>query len=389
MSPKPQRRVLVLFGNVPLYGQERATIDDMEALRSRGWGVLFVTHPEWGHLRIQPELDARGFEWKTSTFAERFDRGIGLRGWWRRLKAIARGSLELQRIAKEYRPSVIHVGNLTWFVDFLPALLWTHTPMVYRMVDIPSSHRLAFRLFWRYVVGPQVEIFICISGFVRDRLQALARVKGKTCVIYSRPPKRLGRMPAGGAKSAQAGSLRFGYVGQINEEKGVGLIIDAALRLCIASEVVEFDLAGDLEASPHFAAAQAERVRAAGLESRIRFLGYVGDLKDFYAGVDVHLCPSIREEALGLTVMEAKEMGKPSIVFLSGGLPEMVEDGREGFVCVGKDAIALEQACRVYLTQRDLVDEHGAAAQASLDRLGVSDFENRLAEAYEKAARRI
>ncbi len=386
MSPEPRRRVLVLFGNVPLYGQERATIDDMEALRSRGWEVLFITHPEWGHLRIQPELDARGFQWRTATFAERFDRGIGLRGWWRRLRAIARGSLDLLRIAREYRPSVIHVGNLTWFVDFLPALLFTRTPIVYRLGDVPPDHRLAFRCFWRFVVAPRVNVFVCISRFVCARLHALARVEGKSCVIINGPPKRSAPIPADTAEVACAHGVRFGYVGQIIEEKGVALIVDVALRLCSESHDTRFALAGGLESSQHFAASQLERVHTAGLASQIRFLGYWEDIRAFYREVDVHLCPSLCDEALGMTVMEAKGAGKPSIVFPSGGLPEMVEDGIDGIVCRSKDAAALEEACRSYLQKPGLITVQGAQARASLTRLGVPGFERRLAEVYESAA---
>jgi len=380
-----ERRVLVLFGSVPLYGHERGNIDDMEVLRRHGWEVLFVTHPGWGHLRIQPELDLRGFRWTTATFAERYDRGIGFRGWGRRLWAIARGSRDLARILREFRPSVIHVGNLTWFVDFAPTLLLSRTPIVYRLGDTPPRHRLAFRLFWRYVVGPRTDLFICISRFVCERLHALARVEGKTHLIYNRPPMRPTPNAPEGSRPGRTEGVRFGYVGQITEEKGVALIVEAALRLCREFPEARFDLAGGLDSDPGFAAAQLARVQEAGEEKRIRFLGYVEEIEAFYRDVDVHLCPSICEEALGLTVLEAKESGVPSIVFPSGGLSEIVLDGVEGVVCRARDLESLERACRQYLRQPALAAEQGAAAKDSLIRLGVPQFEERLAELYERA----
>ncbi len=380
------RRVLVLFGSVPLYGHERGNIDDMEVLRKSGWDVLFVTHPEWGHVKIQPELDARGFRWTTATFAERFDRGIGVRGWWRRLRAIVRGSFDLARILRRFRPSVIHVGNLTWFVDFAPALLATRVPIVYRLGDSPPRHRAAFRFFWRHVVGRRVTLFICISRFVCERLHALARVEEKTHLLYNRPPTRPGRRAANESPRERGPGLRFGYVGQITEEKGVALIVEAALRLCREYPEARFDLVGGLDSEPKFAAAQIERVQEAELQDRIRFAGYLDDVESFFQGIDVHLCPSICEEALGLTVLEAKQQGVPSIVFPSGGLPEIVLDGIDGRVSRGKDVDSLEDACREYLLRPSLVAAHGAGARTSLARIGIPQFEERLIELYERAS---
>ncbi len=52
MSSAP--RILVLFGNVPLHGQERGNIEALDALRRTGCEVLFLIREEWTGTRSRP-----------------------------------------------------------------------------------------------------------------------------------------------------------------------------------------------------------------------------------------------------------------------------------------------------------------------------------------------
>ena len=379
-------RILVLFGNIPLYGQERENIEAIAALVEKGWDALFVTHPEWGHQQVQPELDARGLRWTTATFADRFDRGIGARGWLRRLGQIARGSWQLRRILRAYRPTHIHLGNPQWFIAFFPVLLLIRTPIVYRIGDTPAQHRWIFRTLWRNVLGRRVTRFVCISKFITARLMAAADAQDKTTVIISRPAAR-GFIRRTTLPVPAPFQFTFVYTGQVTKEKGVDLIVEVALRLCAERDDVRFLLAGDTSWNNPFAERLIRHVRANREDDRILFLGYVDDIDALLAVADVHLCPSVWQEPLGVVVLEAKQAARPSIVFPSGGLTEMVTDGVDGVVCADKSAAALEAACRIYLECPQLAREHGAAAKVSLEGLGVNEFAERWEEVYARAAR--
>ena len=80
------------------------------------------------------------------------------------------------------------------------------------------------------------------------------------------------------------------------------------------------------------------------------------------------------EEPLGNVAVEAKKADVPSVVFPSGGLPELVvEQGQDGYVCARKDAEALEAGLRHYLdlSETDL-NAAKASARVSLERLGIT-----------------
>ncbi len=120
------------------------------------------------------------------------------------------------------------------------------------------------------------------------------------------------------------------------------------------------------------------------LADRVRFLGFVEDVPALMATCLVSVAPTISEEPLGNVVMEAKQSGIPTIVFPSGGLPEMIEHGVDGYVCPEPTVDALEGALRSYLGDPERSAREGRAARASLERrFAVSDYAARWAAVFD------
>jgi glycosyltransferase involved in cell wall biosynthesis len=70
------------------------------------------------------------------------------------------------------------------------------------------------------------------------------------------------------------------------------------------------------------------------LNSRIKYVGELSqkELPDFYGGAKALLYPIDWEEPFGLVVAEAMSCGTPVITLNKGSMPELVEDGKTGFV---------------------------------------------------------
>jgi glycosyltransferase involved in cell wall biosynthesis len=247
-----------------------------------------------------------------------------------------------------------------------------------------------FRKLWRRVILPSVDRWVAISKYVQGKLLAAGADPQAVRVIHNYPPERRRATPTtalGGSAGAtrgdegladvarrQSDGCTIVYMGQLTKEKGVHLLVDAALRLCQEREDVHFLLAGDYSWQNPFAEHLIKRVEAAGLATRIRFLGYVDDVPALLDLADIHCAPSVWEEPLGNVILEAKRASVPSVVFPSGGLPEMVvEHGTDGFICRGKSVEALLEGLHHYLDlpANDLVNVKEAAG-ASLARLGIT-----------------
>ena len=126
------------------------------------------------------------------------------------------------------------------------------------------------------------------------------------------------------------GPFTFSVVCRLEPVKRVDLAIEAVAR----TADVRLNIAG--EGSQRDALERLARRR--GIEGRVRFLGHLGDPRPAIAAADA-VVNCTREEGLGLAVIEAAAMGRPTVAFAGGGIPEIVEDRRTGWL-VSEDSIA-------------------------------------------------
>ena len=117
-------------------------------------------------------------------------------------------------------------------------------------------------------------------------------------------------------------------LGRICPEKGFHYALDAARKASC-----ELQLAGELIPIPGHQRYFKERIAPRLDESR-RFLGPVGFQckKKLLAEARCLLVPSTVQETSSLVAMEALAAGTPVIAFRSGALPEIIEDGRTGYL---------------------------------------------------------
>lgn len=102
------------------------------------------------------------------------------------------------------------------------------------------------------------------------------------------------------------------------------------------------------------------------LEEDVLFLGKQENVSDLYNLSDVKLLMS-EKESFGLVLLEAMACGVPCIGTIAGGIPEVIEDGKNGFLVeVGDYEKAAESAYRL-LSNSDLYESlrNGAIDTAS------------------------
>jgi glycosyltransferase involved in cell wall biosynthesis len=78
-------------------------------------------------------------------------------------------------------------------------------------------------------------------------------------------------------------------------------------------------------------AALKTRIQALGLTKRVRMPGFRPDGRRVLGLMDVYLMSS-EFEGLPIALLEAMALGKPVVATAVGGIPEVVQDGQEGFL---------------------------------------------------------
>lgn len=115
-------------------------------------------------------------------------------------------------------------------------------------------------------------------------------------------------------------------------------------------------------------AARADAEAAfAPLGRRVRFLGAVAgeDLPGLYAASDLFVWPAINE-AWGMALLEAHAAGLPAVAGDSGGVGEILRDGRTGWLVPCADRGAFAAAVATALGDPKLRQARGAAARATV-----------------------
>jgi len=120
--------------------------------------------------------------------------------------------------------------------------------------------------------------------------------------------------------------------------------------------------------------------RRLGVPDRVHFLGKQDRVERFFQAADLFLLPS-EFESFGLSALEAMACGVPVIGAHGGGLPEVVTDGENGFLCEPGSADAMSARALEYLGSRTMREEIPARCRAR----AVEHFEeNAVARRYEE-----
>jgi glycosyltransferase involved in cell wall biosynthesis len=364
------RRILVVMPTIPLYGMERKTLHIMEDLRRRGAEVLFIIQKDYGQ-KIRREVENIGCRWVPGSFDKLLHLPRGPREALSLLRCWFRSAVELNRVRNEFKPTHIHIPALLFFLYSWPVLLFAHETVVFALPNPPDTGFIGFRrhlnnFIWRQGVGSVCDHIVCNSEFTLSQIRAVGLNTAKTRVIYNSMPTR--PTIVGDAPCLDRSKLNVAYVGRLSAEKGVREFVEAASRIALERDDVEFHLAGDYEWRNPFATALIDEIKAKGLQSRVRFLGEINDVAELLCQCVLHACPSVWDEPFGLVVLEAKSQAIPSVVFPSGGLTETVTHLADGYICAEKSVAALYEGLRYFLDRPEIMRTAGANAKRSLAR---------------------
>ena len=172
---------------------------------------------------------------------------------------------------------------------------------------------------------PRIEKIICISEAVKNVLSKVIRDHSRLELVNSaieiNPEIRQHKL-----KDINS-EIVIGYVAAFTEEKNHYDFIKIA-RLLLSKypeRTYKFLLVGGGKL--------LNRVKedCHDIEDDISFSGFVEDVQEMYGKIDILLHTS-SSEAMGTAILDAMQWGIPIVASKVGGIPEIVEDGKNGFL---------------------------------------------------------
>jgi len=280
-----------------------------------------------------------------------------------------------ERLLEGRRPALIHAHFGVEGVYALPLAERLGVPLVTTfhgfdatlstaaLLSSPAYANYALR---RSRLARRGHIFLCASGFIRERLLAIGFPPERTKVHYIgvdcgaiQPRDAAEEMP------------EILHVARLVEVKGTEYLIRAFAIAAQKHRSARLVIIGDGPLRR-----KLERLaQSCGVAERVEFLGAMAHAQVLarMRRAAMLVLPSVRTasgrvEGLGMVTLEAAAIGVPVIGSRLGGIPEVVEDGETGFLVPERDPQALAARMQALLDDEALRRRLGAVARQRAER---------------------
>jgi len=196
-----------------------------------------------------------------------------------------------------------------------------------------------------------------------DLILAMSNFVAESYIEAGLDPEKIAVVPLGvdlqhfSPRNVEHEGFRAVFVGSVNVMKGIPYLLDAWEQSRLANSAAELRLCGPIEG--------AIRPLFENCPDNITTTGFVDPLPE-YQKADVFVFPSL-SEGFAKAPLEAMSTGTPVIVTENSGTPDIIEDGREGFVIEIRDSDALTERLEYCKAHPEKLEEMGRAARETAE----------------------
>ncbi|HEY8776065.1 MAG TPA: glycosyltransferase family 4 protein [Gaiellaceae bacterium] len=253
-------------------------------------------------------------------------------------------TIQLARLIRKERPQILHThtakaGTVGRVAALLagsrkpPIVVHTFHGHVLRGYFGPVR-TLLFRLLERWLAASTTAL-VAVSPQVRDDLVALGIAPRERFVVIRLgieldervAPEQNGRSESRRYLGIPGDRFTVGWIGRMTAVKRTDDVLVAFKRLRDDGVDAVLCMVGDGPDRPQL----EQRAHELGLARDTVFLGYQEDVAPFYAAFDALVLPS-GNEGTPVSVIEALAAQVPVVATRVGGVPDVVEDGEDGFL---------------------------------------------------------
>lgn len=346
------------------------------ACRERGHHLWLLTNVVPGLEPYVSDLRSAGARVVVMPCQRKFDPRL-TRWVWRTL------TRERIDVAHAHFSPASHIVNLLACAMKTPLRIWT----IQSMSEIYGRLRSSLNpmVLRQRISGRLVHRLIGTSRAIRDDFVALGLPKWKFEVLpigvpldryQGDPARRLAKRSELGISPSE---VVVGTVSRAAPVKGLEFLVGAAEAIVRDFPEARFVVAGGGAQMPEL----ERRAREASVADRFIFLGIREDIPELLSAYDIFVLPS-RSEGMPFALVEAAAAGLPLLGSAVGGIPEVIDDGRNGYLFPVGDVGALAERLSALIASAELRARMGR--QAMEDIRGQHDVRiqsGRLLDLYE------
>ncbi len=273
----------------------------------------------------------------------------------------------VRRYARKKRIDFVHVhSGKSHSIAYAAAKMGMKSPIiVHRRVDAPIK---TMGPSLRKYKSDDVAAIICVSEAIAKIVRSATGLSDRVHVVHSGVDfKRFTDRPANGYLHREFGidtpKKLIGNISALVDHKDYPTFIQTAKRLQAEKENIHFLIVGDGKIRHEL----QQLIDDHGLADFITMTGFRKDVPEILRELHIFLMTS-KTEGLGTTVIDALHNSVPVVATRGGGIPELIRDGKDGFLSDVGDADSLASSIRRLLENESLYTEFSRnAKQRSLD----------------------
>jgi glycosyltransferase involved in cell wall biosynthesis len=281
----------------------------------------------------------------------------------------------LLRMLHALRPTIFQANAPSpWACEYgVVAALALPRARVVRVVHCPSPPTYERQRRLARLTSTRLAAEIAVGRASARELEAMAGLDtGSVTTIYN------GVDDSGSRRTGSTGGRIVGWVGRLDDEKGIDVLLHALQRLPDVSAI----LVGDGPKKEQLEAL----ARELGVAPRVEFAGWHDAPQDVLRRTDAFVLPS-RIEAFPLSVLEAFLLELPVIASDVGSVSEVVKPGKTGLLVPPERPDELAAALRTVLDDGALARRLAQAGGALVrERFTARSMASRYEELYDRIA---
>lgn len=357
--------VLLITPALNFGGEEISTIDLATGLSKKGHNIFYMSSGGPLLERIQ-KLDIHYLEGPVNK---------------RNFLGVLNASLAIRRIILEKRIDIIHAQQvfpaiMGWLASRStsgrPQVIWHDRGINLNRYSLVAK---SFNFFADFVItNSEWERQLLIkNGLSGKKVKTI--YNGFNWAVYG---KGIDHKEANYEFGLNPDIPKVGIIARLDPDKGHKYFLQAACQILKVIPSARFLIigGGPLEGELKKIASDF------GIAEAVIFTGFVKEISKAIAILDVIVLPSTREP-FGRVLVEAGAMGKPAVATKVGGIPEIIEDGKTGFLVSPGDTETLAQRILELLNNRELAREMGTNAERRVkQRFSLERMVNEIEEVY-------
>lgn len=289
---------------------------------------------------------------------------------------------KIYKILRKKDYSIVHINVSAIGIGWLPAKI-LNIPVIWHLRelnDIDQNYPLDFPKIAAFMFDK--SHMISISQFVYDYYKnILSDVSELHLIRDGISVDELARIE--NLKIEHNVTLRLGFMGGYQLHKGLDTTLEALhlLRVKVPSINIQLDVYGS-QYEQNVRKYQ-ELAQQFGIESLVTFHGFASELVDVYSSLDVVISAGL--EAFGRVVAETITSGRISLGANQGATPELIKDGKNGYIFNHQDAESLAEKILAIIDNWDyLINSINKNRDDSIEEFSSQKTANELGLMYKR-----